>query len=625
VDLAVELVVLVAMVAAGSAAASRLTVPAPLLLVVVGVVGSYVPTVPDYEIDPELVLVGILPPLLYAAAIRTPLRNLRRDRRAIALLSVGLVAFTCVVVGYVTSWLLPGLPLAAGFALGAVVAPPDAVAATAVARRVAMPRRLIDILEGESLVNDATALVALSTSLGALAGGITAGRIGFEFLVAAGGGLVVGAAVAAVLVWVRRRITDTLLDVTVSLLAPFVAFIAAEEIAVDGAHPSGVLAVVIVGIVLGQRSIELQSASSRIAEHLNWATVQFVLENAVFLLIGFQLRGVLDDAAASDLTWARMTGTCLVVLLTVVVTRFVWVFPATYLPRWLVPAIERADPAPPWTYPVIVGWAGMRGVVTLAAVFALPPGTPQRPVLVLAAFAVVAGTLLLQGSTLPALVRRLRVRGPDPAEEALAEAAALQAATRAGIAAIDDFEDVVAAPVLQRARERSLDRANQAWERLGGTNETPSEVYRKVRLAMLAAERRELARLRDTSGLDEEVLRRVQKQLDIEESTLDRLDDEWYGDGALLTGGGGPGCEHLAAVAADDPAPPAGAGCEACVAEGLVWVHLRMCLACGSVGCCDSSIGRHASRHHAGTGHPVMRSIEPGESWRWCYVHDLLG
>jgi CPA1 family monovalent cation:H+ antiporter len=267
----------------------------------------------------------------------------------------------------------------------------------------------------------------------------------------------------------------------------------------------------------------------------------------------------------------------------------------------------------------------MRGVVTLAAVFALPKDTPERPVLVLAAFVVVAGTLLVLGATLPGVVRRLHLPGPDPAEDALAEAGALQAAARAGIEAIDDFADVVPPEVLQRARDRSLDRANQAWERLGTRGETPSELYRKVRLSMLAAERRELGRLRADGGLDEEVLQRVQKQLDIEESTLDRIDDDWYDEtGGVLTGAG-EGCAHLEAAADLDPEPPDEGVCPTCVAEGLTWVHLRMCLHCGNVGCCDSSVGRHASAHHAASGHPVMRSIEPGEAWRWCYLDDLLG
>ncbi|MGH9272436.1 MAG: cation:proton antiporter, partial [Ilumatobacteraceae bacterium] len=425
-ELALDLTILVAIVAIGSAFSRRFELPAPLVLVVVGVVASYIPATPEYRLDPDLVLVGILPPLLYAAAIRTSIIDLRRDRRAIALLSVGLVAFTCVTVGLAAYLIVPGLPIAAAFALGAVVAPPDAVAATAVARRVRMPRRLVSILEGESLVNDATALVALSVSTAALVGSITIARVGFEFRVAAGGGVVVGLVVAKVLVVVRRRVQDLVLDTTLSLLAPFVAFIVAEELTLDGAHPSGVLAVVIVGVVLGHHSGEVQSASSRLAERINWQTVQFVLENAVFLLIGLQLRNVIEDADASGLGWPRLIAICLVVHVTAIVVRFVWTYPATYLPRLLFARIARADPAPPWTYPLVVSWAGMRGVVTLAAVFALPIETPQRPALVLAAFGVVAGTLILQGSTLPALVRRLRLPAPDPAEDALAAADALQ-------------------------------------------------------------------------------------------------------------------------------------------------------------------------------------------------------
>ncbi|MGH9011690.1 MAG: cation:proton antiporter, partial [Acidimicrobiia bacterium] len=225
-DLAGKIVLVVSTVAVVSAAARRIAVPAPLLLVVVGVAASFIPGTPDYKLDPEMVLVGLLPPLLYAAAIRTSLIDVRRDRRAIALLSVGLVAFTCVIVGYITWLLIPDLPLAAGFALGAVVAPPDAVAATAVGRRVGLPRRMTNILEGESLLNDAIALVALRTSVAALAGSITAWRIGVEATVAAVGGTVVGLAVGAALIAVRRRIDDVVLDTTLSLLAPFVAFIA---------------------------------------------------------------------------------------------------------------------------------------------------------------------------------------------------------------------------------------------------------------------------------------------------------------------------------------------------------------------------------------------------------------
>lgn len=624
-DLAGKIVLLVSVVAVVSAAARRIGVPAPLLLVAVGIAASYLPGTPDYELDPEMVLVGILPPLLYAAAIRTSLIDVRRDRRAIALLSIGLVAFTCVVVGYVTWLLIPGLPLAAGFALGAVVAPPDAVAATAVGRRVGLPRRMTNILEGESLLNDAIALVALRTSVAALAGSITAWRIGVETTVAAVGGTVVGLAVGAALIVVRRRVEDVVLDTTLSLLAPFVAFIAAEKLSISQTHPSGVLAVVITGAMLGHCTDQLQSARARLSERINWATTQFVLENAVFLLIGLQVREVLDAVSRSSLSGGRLLLVCGGVLLATIVSRFVWVFPATYLPR-LIPAIRRADPPPPWQVPAGVSWAGMRGVVTLAAVFALPESTPHRPVLVLAAFTVVAGTLLLQGFTLPMVIRRLGLRGPDPAEDALAEAGALQEAARAGLARLDELATDAPPEVVARLRERTLERANYSWERLGSPgNETPSDAYRRLRLEMLAAERAAVQQRRRAGLIEEDLLLDVRFVLDVEESQLDRpvraVDTS---SGAPLVAATGAACAHLEEnwPYGEPPAEPA---CQRCIAEGLRPVHLRMCLACGEVACCDSSVGRHASAHYDATHHPVMRSVEPGEAWRWCYADQRLG
>jgi CPA1 family monovalent cation:H+ antiporter len=626
VDLTGKIVLLVSAVAVFSAVARRLAVPAPLLLVGVGIAASFIPPVPDYELDPDLVLVGLLPPLLYAAAIRTSLIDVRRDRRAIALLSVGLVVFTCLVVGFVTWLVIPGLPLAAGFALGAVVAPPDAVATTAVGRRVGMPRRMTNILEGESLLNDAAALVALRTSVAALAGSISAWRIGVEATVAAVGGTVVGLVVGAVLIFVRRRIEDVVLDTTLSLLAPFVAFIAAEELSISHTHPSGVVAVVITGAMLGHYSDQLQSARARISERVNWQTMQFVLENSVFLLIGLQVRDVIDDVSESPLGGGRLVLVCGAVLLATIVSRFVWVFPATYLPR-LIPAIRRVDPPPPWQVPAGVSWAGMRGVVTLAAVFALPESTAHRPVLVLAAFTVVAGTLLIQGATLPMVIRRLGLRGPDLAEDALAEAAALQEAARAGLARLDELAEGAPEDIVARLRERTLERANRSWERLGGVggDETPSDAYRRLRLEMLAAERAAVQERRTAGLLEADLLEQVRHVLDVEESQLERPSELVDASaGTTLVAATAGACAHLQQGWPVDTAP-ADPFCRRCLEDGTHPVHLRMCLACGEVACCDSSVGRHATAHYEATHHAVMRSVEPGEAWRWCYVDQRLG
>jgi monovalent cation/hydrogen antiporter len=623
VQIALGLLALAAVLGVVSALASRWGASAPLLLLVVGVIGSFLPFVPEVELDAELVLVGLLPPLLYAAAIRTSLVDFRTNRRAIGLLSVGLVVFTAVGVGLVAWWLLP-IPLAAALALGAVVAPPDAVATTAIARRIGMPRRIVTILEGESLVNDATALVCLRTATAAIAGTVTVAGIGLQFLLAAGGGVLVGVVVAAGLGWIRKHVSDVVLDTTLSLAAPFVAYLPAEEV---GA--SGVLAVVVTGLLLGHKAPVLQNAASRLSERTNWATVQFLLENGVFLLIGLQVRTILEHAQGNALGPARTWTACGAILLAVLVLRPIWVFPATYLPG-LLPRARAVDPAPPWQVPAVLSWAGMRGVVTLAAVFVIPAQVPYREVLVLAALVVVAGTLGLQGLTLPWLVRALGLRGPDPREDALQHAVVLQEATEAGLAELEGQrrpED--AEPVLRSLRQRAAERSHAAWERLGRPEqelETPSQAYTRLRLAMLQAERGRLLELRDGGTVADDVLRSVAGALDVEESMLDRreLEDERPAKSPLAVEPLGGACEHLRESGLCQVPTTPGA-CADCLSEGLEWVHLRMCLACGNVGCCDSSVGQHAGRHHAGTGHPVMRSVEPGEKWRWCYVDRLAG
>ncbi|HEY7044053.1 MAG TPA: Na+/H+ antiporter [Nocardioidaceae bacterium] len=617
---ALWIVVLAATVTLVSGLSRRAGVPAPLFLTLVGLVASYVPGVPDVEMTPDLVLVGFLPPLLYAAALKTSLVDFRANRRPIALLSVGLVVGTTLVVGVVTHWMLP-VDWPSAFALGAVVAPPDAVAATAIARRVGMPRRMVTILEGESLVNDATALVALRTALVAGAGAVSMWEVGLDFVWAAAGGVAVGVLVAIVTGKVRKRIEDEITQTAVSFVTPFLAYLIAEPL-----HASGVLAVVVTGLILGHKSHLMQSASSRIFERTNWTTIEFVLQNTVFLLIGLQVSSILDAAADSSLGAERIVLACVVVTLSVMLVRPLWVFPSTYLPR-LIPSIRAVDPPPPWTYPAAVSWAGMRGVVTLAAVFVLPSDTPQRDVLVLIALVVVAATLLLQGSTLPWVLRRLGLSGPDPAEDALQAASVSQRAASAGLRRLDEIRtDEDSDAVIERLERRSSERVEALWERLGSAAETPSQAYARLRIAMIEAERQELIRLRDEGVVPDEVMRRVIASIDVEETVLD-LGESWSSverDEDLRPPEAVGGCEHLARCD-KTPAPKTPQGCEECLRDGLEWVHLRLCLECGHVGCCDSSIGKHADVHHGETGHPVMRSFEPGEAWRWCYVDEVLG
>jgi len=624
VHLALGLVLLVAASTALAAGARRLSLSEPLVLTLAGLAGSYLWFIPNVVISPELVLIGLLPPLLYTTAIRTSLVDFKVNRRAISLLSVGLVLFTTFAVALVAWWLLP-IPFAIAVALGAVVAPPDAVAATAVARRVGMPRRIVTILEGESLFNDATALVTLRTALAASAGSVGVWQAGGRFVLAAGGGALIGFVAATVLGRLRRRILDPVLDTTLSFLAPYAAYLPAEE-----AHASGVIAVVVCGLILGHRATVQQSAASRIAERTNWRTIEFLLENSVFLLIGLQVRTIVENAWRSDLDHARLVAACLAVLGTAMLARPIWMYPATYLPRWAFRRVREADPSPPWQVPAVLSWAGMRGAVTLAAVFLLPSDARYRDVLVLAALVVVGGTLLLQGTSLPWLVRLLQLRGPSRAEDALQEAGLIQRVADAGLRSLDEHADAdTPADIVDSLRQRVRQQVNAAWERLGpdeSTLLTPSEHYRRLRLLMLQAEREELLKVRDAGVLDHEVLQAVLAVLDLEESLIDRFaeaEDETPTE-PLRARTRLTECEHLTA-APRTCRPDTPGSCSECVAEGLTWVHLRMCLTCGHVACCDSSEGKHADRHYASTGHPVMRSVEPGEAWRWCYVDSLLG
>lgn len=624
-EVALGLLALVVVICACSALGTKVKAPVPLLLVLVGVAASFLPFVPRIELTPELVLVFLLPPLLYAAALRTSLIDFRSNRRAIGLLSVGYVLFATVTTGLVTWWLFPEVPLAGAIALGAVIAPPDAVAATAIARGVGMPRRIITILEGESLVNDATALVCLRAAIAAIAGTISGLQIAGNFLLAAVGGVVVGTVAAFVMIQIRKRIRHVTINTSMSLVAPLVAYLPAEAV---GA--SGVLAVVVTGLLMGAKAPTMPGGAARLSQRSNWNTVQFLLENAVFLLIGLQVRTIIDAVQDDSLGPVRIWSGCGLLLLAVLVLRPLWVYPATYLPR-LIPAVRRADPAPPWTYPAVISWAGMRGVVTLAAVLVLPQSLPHRAVLVLAALVVVAGTLILQGFTLPSLVRLLGLRGPDLREDALNEASLMQLATTAGIERLHEMQTESDPPeVLSMLKRRTQERGLAAWERLGrpeSEGQTPSQRYAQLRLSMLEAERDKVLQLRRSGDYAHEVLSEVLEQLDVEESMLDAaLEGSTAVDGqsALedLTGNGG-GCGHLQS-ASDLPLPEEPV-CADCVREGTTPVHLRMCLDCGKVGCCDSSPGLHATAHFHSTGHPVIRSAEPGESWRWCYPDQLLG
>lgn len=627
-EVALILVGLVATVILGSQLADRLGLPAPVVLLVFGIIGSALPFIPEVPLEPEVVMLGLLPPLLYAAAQGTSIADISAYRAPNLALSVGLVVITAFGVGVVAFWILP-ISFAIAVALGAIVAPPDAVAATAVARRIGLPRRLTTILEGESLFNDATALVTLSTAL-AVAGfashgevpDVTVLSVALSFTWAVAGGIAIGVAVAILVGWVRSRLSSTTADTALSWIVPFLAFLPAEEV-----RASGVFAVVTTGLLLAHKAPMVQTASSRISERANWSSITFLLENTVFLLIGLQLTTLVNNVRSGTYPlWATVVAG-LVVLGAVILIRPLWLIPYT---RW-VRRREWKTSRTPWGTAMVASWAGMRGVVTLAAAMTLPAAVPHRDVLIMIALIVTVGTLLIQGLTLPKLARWLDVRGPDPREDALQQATVVQAAATAGLRALekDTTIDIATRDTLTKQAEG---RVNRVWETLNlmGAEDasTPSSVYRRARLEMIDAERKKLLIIRSKGTVDQPVISEALAILDVEETNLryfERKRQRIVGSSPLKAPEQVQGaCEHLdIEPIAHTPTPPL--GCEACLAEGITeWVALRMCLHCGHLGCCDSSRG-HARIHYGETGHPVMRSVEAGELWRWCYVHDILG
>jgi CPA1 family monovalent cation:H+ antiporter len=414
---------------------------------------------------------------------------------------------------------------------------------------------------------------------------------------------------------VRRRVTDPVLDTGISMVVPFASYVVAELI-----HASGVIGVVVAGLLLGHKAPVLQTAPSRLAERTNWRTIAFVLESAVFLLIGLQAEWILAGIAESEVAPGMVALLCFGTLVAVIVLRMLWVLVTSQLLG------RRSQQRLSLAQTVIVGWAGMRGVVTLAAAFVIPESAAHREILLLVAFTVVAGTLLLQGLTLPWLARRLRVPSPDPAEDALARATLLQQASKAGFKALkqaeyDDIHGVVEA-VKRRVEQRNF----AAWEQLGPNqeDETPSEQYTRLRRLMIDAERDRVLQVRSEGAVASDVVAEVLVMLDVEESMLDAASRSREELRSALVGEHSRRADECPDLEAHPRVVVAeGAECPDCLAEGLRWVHLRQCLSCGRIGCCDSSPGRHATKHFREETHPVVQSAEVGETWRWCFVHHL--
>ncbi|HYT61079.1 MAG TPA: Na+/H+ antiporter [Haliangiales bacterium] len=523
-DTAEILVLLLASVAALALLAQRLTIPYPILLVLGGLAISFVPGLPSVRLSPELALLIFLPPLLYAQAWMTPWREFCKYRRPIFLLAVGLVLFTTTAVAFAAHALM-GLPLASGFVLGAIVSPPDAVAASAIAERFSLPRRVVAVLEGESLVNDATGLVAYKFAVAAvLTGTFSLAQAGLHFVLVAAGGVALGWMVGWGSARVFERVKDEAVLITFSLLVPYVGYLAAERL-----HVSGVLTAVTSGLYLGRRAPQMLNASTRLQAGAFWDMLVFLLNSIVFLLIGLQLPSI--RANLSSYTVPTLLGyaaaTCLVVML----VRPIWVFPGAYLPRWFSRRIRETESDPGWRNVLIVGWSGMRGVVSLAAALALPALTtqgerfPGRDLVVFLTFAVILGTLVGQGLTLGPLIKWLGVR-PDRHEEkeeiktrlALAEAAQFRIAQLAQEAKLPES----AINALRVKYENRIAHLTDEQAHVLGWSSRREELVagRRLRREALAAERRKLLELRHRGEVADELLHKLQHELDLEEARI---------------------------------------------------------------------------------------------------------
>jgi CPA1 family monovalent cation:H+ antiporter len=508
-----------------SALARRLALPYPIVLVIGGALFGFIPGVPAVKLDPNVVLVIFLPPLLYGAAFFANLNDMRANLRGLTLTSVGLVLVTMCAVAVVAHELIAGLPWAAAFALGAVVSPTDPLAGAAIMRRLGVPRRLVSMVEGEGLFNDATALVAYRVAVAAVvSGSFSLADAGLEFVAGALGGIAIGLVVGWAIAEIRRRVNDTQLSVTVSLLSGYAAFIPA-----DALGASGVLAAVTTGIYMGIRGPSIIDARTRLQGFMVWDILDFLLNAALFVLVGLQLRPVVDSLGGYSA--GTLAGYALAVSAVVIAVRVAWLFSLPYVIRALdrrpSQRARRVGAGPRF----VIAWAGTRGAVSLAAALAIPLTTdagapfPARDLLIFLTFTVIFATLVLQGLTLPAVIRFLRVHGDESEDEE--ELRARLAAARAALDQLDALgdEDWTRDDTVERMRRLYEYRKRRFAARAGKIEddgyEDRSLAYQQLVQSVLAAQREALVRLRNEGTISNEVMNRVVREMDLEESRLE--------------------------------------------------------------------------------------------------------
>jgi Na+/H+ antiporter len=501
--------------------AKKAALPYPVLLVIGGLALGFVPGLPGVRLEPDMVFLFFLPPLLYPAALFTSWRDFRANLSPIFLLAIGLVLLTTAFVA-VVAHSLTGLPWAAAFILGAIISPTDAVAATAIANRLRIPQRIVTILEGESLVNDATALVAYRFAIAAMMSGtFSFSEASLRFFLVALGGTGIGLVVGWFASQVQRRLDDPPVQITISLLTPFAAYIPAERL-----HVSGVLAVVAAGLFLGWRTPQVLTYRTRLNLYVFWEMMVFLLNGLVFVLIGLQLPLLLHSFSGRSLKQVFWHG-ALISCATVVV-RIAWIFASTNVLRLISISLRKRDPYPAWQNLAIVAWTGMRGVVSLAAALAMPltlsDGSPfpGRDYILFITFCVILATLVLQGLSLPAVIRRLGV--VDDGRAKVEERTARLKANEAALAYLGEVDNQFPPDIVERLRVEYDDRIRQlevcANTDGDGSDELMTPSYQRLQQDALDVERRTIIQLRDEYVINDEVLRRIQSDLDHAEARL---------------------------------------------------------------------------------------------------------
>jgi CPA1 family monovalent cation:H+ antiporter len=523
------LLVLLAVLAAVALVARRLDIAPSILLVVAGVGLALIPDLPPIELAPELVLLVILPPLIYAAGVAMSWREFRFNLRPITLLAVGCVVFTACAVAVVSHALL-GLPWPLGFVLGAIVAPPDTVAPLAIARRLGIPRRLLVVLEGEGLANDATALILYRFAVAAVVTGVfSLPQASATFLVIVVGEIAYGIGVGWLSLRLRRWARDPHVEIVLSLMTPYLAYWVPEHLG-----GSGVLATVATGLYVSWNGPRLIPSATRLQGIFFWDLIVYLIEGFVFLVTGLQARTLMDHMQGFSLSEALVA--TIVTTAVVIVARFVWVYPAVYLPRWLIPPLKRRDPAPPWTWAFTLAFTGVRGVVSLAAALALPftlasgEPFPYRDMMMFIAFGVIIITLVGQGLIMPRVIRWLGLAQDVSAERRRERSAEL----KARFAAIEAAEARLAAIAAERKlpdevatflRERHDVRRNAFPRTLTDGIET-AQLNAELRLELIAEEREALQQELREGRITDESRRRIERELDLEEASIANKADE---------------------------------------------------------------------------------------------------